>query len=244
MRFKNRLISSYQNKVYRKTNDRFYYHEFLKNISKFFNYKEKLKILDIGCGSGGLSIFLSKKFLNSEFYCIDKDSKNIIYAKNMVKKLNLKTKINFTCKDFGKFSSKEKFDLVICSGFLCFFSDFKQPLNKMLKFIKNKRSKIMIFGDFNSSGVDKIVKFKSTNHAKTGVWMEGFTSYSIKTIKNYLLKKKYKLKEIRFKLPKNIGKFKGDPVRSISRILQGYGRLIFNKANLIFEFYTLIISKK
>ena len=79
---------------------------------------------------------------------------------------------------------------------------------------------------------------------QTGAWMEGFTSYSIKTIKNYLLKKKYKLKEIRFKLPKNIGKFKGDPVRTISRILQGYGRLIFNKANLIFEFYTLIISKK
>ena len=50
---------------------------------------------------------------------------------------------------------------------------------------------------------------------KIGVWMEGFTSYSIKTMQP-IFKKKYKLKEIRFKLPKNIGKFKGDPVRSIS----------------------------
>ena len=43
---------------------------------------------------------------------------------------------------------------------------------------------------------------------------------------------------------RNIGNFNSDPMRSISRLLSGYGRIVFNKANLIFEFNTLIVKKR
>ena len=59
----------------------------------------------------------------------------------------------------------------------------------MIKFIKSKNGKIYLFGDFNSSGVDKIVKFRNNNQKGTKKWLSGFSSFSIDTIKKYFLKK-------------------------------------------------------
>ena len=114
----------------------------------------------------------------------------------------------------------------------------------MIKLINPKKGKIFLFGDFNSSGVDKIVKFRNNNIKRTKEWMDGFSSYSIYTIKKFFSKKKFDLKIVKFKLPKNIGNFNSDPMRSISRLLSGCGRIVFNKANLIFEFNTLILKKR
>ena len=63
----------------------------------------------------------------------------------------------------------------------------------MIKLLKNKNSKIIIFGDFNSSGIDKIVKFRNVNNKKINYWLEGLNSFSIKTLQDYLVKKEYKL---------------------------------------------------
>ena len=239
------MTNSYQNKVYRSSNYiKFYYLEIFKHASKCFKYKDKIDILDLGCASGDLVIFLSKKFSNSKITGIDTDVKNINFGKKKIKSRKLEKRINLLNYNFTKFPTNKKFDLIIASGFLCFFDDFKKPLNKMIKLLKNKNSKIIIFGDFNSSGIDKIVKFRNVNNKKINYWLEGLTSFSIKTLQDYLTKKKYKLYKTKFNLPKDIGSFNNNPIRSISRILKGYGRIIFNRVNLIFEFHTLTISKK
>ena len=225
------MINSYQNKVY-------------KNIATYHNYKEKLEILDLGCGNGDLCFFLSKKFINSNFYGIDIDKKNIQFALRRSKFLKQKKRFTFINKSFEKFKTKKKFDIVIASGFLGYFIEIKKPLNKMIKLIKSKNGKIYLFGDFNSSGVDKIVKFRNNNQKGTKKWLSGFSSFSIDTIKKYFFKKKFKCKIKKFYLPYNIGSFNSDPIRSISRLLSGYGRIIFNRANLIFDFHTLIIKRK
>ena len=51
------MTNSYQNKVYKKIQKRFYHDEFNKNIANYHNFKEKLDILDIGCGNGDLCFF-------------------------------------------------------------------------------------------------------------------------------------------------------------------------------------------
>ena len=53
----------------------------------------------------------------------------------------------------------------------------------MIKLIKSKNGKIYLFGDFNSSGVDKIVKFRNNNQKGTKKWLSGFSSFSIDTLK-------------------------------------------------------------
>lgn len=238
------MINSYQNKVYKKSQKRFYHDEFSKNIANYHNFKEKLDILDIGCGNGDLCFSLSKKFSNANFYGIDLDKNNIKFAIKRAKLFSKKKKFTFIHKNFEKFNTKKKFDIVIASGFLCFFTDINKPINKMIKLINSKKGKIFLFGDFNSSGVDKIVKFRNNNIKRTKEWMDGFSSYSIYTIKKFFFKKKFDLKIVKFKLPKNIGNFNSDPTRSISRLLSGCGRIVFNRANIIFEFNTLIFKKR
>ena len=238
------MTNSYQNKIYKKIQRRFYHDEFNKNIANYHNFKEKLDILDIGCGNGDLCFFLSKKFSNSNFYGIDVDKNNIKFAIKRTKLSSKKKKFTFINKNLEKFKIKKKFDIVIASGFLGYFTDVNKPLNKMIKLINPKKGRIFLFGDFNSSGVDKIVKFRNNNIKGTKKWMDGFSSYSIYTIKKFFLKKKFDLKIVKFKLPKNIGNFNSDPMRSISRLLSGCGRIVFNRANLIFEFNTLIFKKR
>ena len=115
------MINSYQNKVYKKIQKRFYHYEFNKNIATYHNYKEKLEILDLGCGNGDLCFFLSKKFINSNFYGIDIDKKNIQFALRRSKFLKQKKRFTFINKSFEKFKTKKKFDIVIASGFLGYF---------------------------------------------------------------------------------------------------------------------------
>ena len=83
---------NYQNKIYLKSNFRYYHKEFHKNLSYYFQNKEKLDILDVGCGNGDLIFFLSKKFINSKFLGIDMDKNNIKLAN---KKLKLLIKKNY-----------------------------------------------------------------------------------------------------------------------------------------------------
>ena len=237
------MINSCQNKVYKKTRKRFYHSEFLKNFAYYYSYKEKLDILDIGCGNGDLSFYLSNKFINSKFYGIDYDKNNIKFANRKSKLLNKNKQLRFKNINFRKFKTKKKFDIIVAAGFLGYFDDFKNPLNKMIKLINPNKGKIYLFGDFNSSGIDKIIKLRN-NNIKENNWMTGLSSYSTESIKRHLKKKKYHLKVKKFYLPKNIGNQNSDPMRSISRLLNGFGRIIFNKANLIFDFQTLIISKK
>ena len=82
------MTNSYQNKVYRSSNYiKHYYLEIFKHACKCFKYKDKIDILDLGCASGDLVIFLSKKFSNSKITGIDTD------AENTVNVLNIKIKL-------------------------------------------------------------------------------------------------------------------------------------------------------
>ena len=147
----------YQNKIYQLKNNRILQRdiELIKLIKKNFSNSNKLEVLDVGCGNGDLIEKLNKIFPNINFLGIDID-------KNLIKKAN-KRKLNnctfMTC-NFINLVKKKKFDIVIASGLISFFSDYKKPLKRLIYFLKNSKSRIFIFGRFNSSNIDVKIKIR------------------------------------------------------------------------------------
>ena len=89
--------------------------KFIINAINKFKIKTKkgsIKILDVGCGEGDISFHLAR--LNYRIVATDSDKDAIKYCKNISKFKNLK----FVLSDAENMSSKEKFDVIICSEVL------------------------------------------------------------------------------------------------------------------------------
>lgn len=84
-------------------------------IEKEISYNKKLKILDIGCGTGRHSIELAKRGYNN-ITGIDLSGSMLNRAKEKAKKLNLT--VDFQNKDARKLNFSDEFDLAImlCEG--------------------------------------------------------------------------------------------------------------------------------
>ncbi len=87
--------------------------EFLVDlIKKGINNNESLKILDIGTGSGCISISLAKIFINSQITGIDISSDAISVA-NENKGLNKVSNVEFVNKDLFTIDNFEDFDVIV-----------------------------------------------------------------------------------------------------------------------------------
>lgn len=82
---------------------------FLDKIEKTSNYN----ILDIGCGSGCLSIVLANYYENSLFYAIDKSKKALKVAKKNIGIFCKNKNIILLHKDFFKYKPDFRFDVII-----------------------------------------------------------------------------------------------------------------------------------
>lgn len=80
-------------------------------LNNFKVKEEKLKILDIGTGSGCLAISLAKEFINSEITAIDVSQKALFVAKKNINKYNLSERINLKLSDIKNLN--EKFDIIV-----------------------------------------------------------------------------------------------------------------------------------
>ena len=85
--------------------------ELVFNIINFEKTNKKLKILEIGTGSGCIAITLKKNLITPSVTSLDISKKAIEIAKENASLL--KIDINFVCKDFFHFSTKEKFDVIV-----------------------------------------------------------------------------------------------------------------------------------
>ncbi len=85
--------------------------ELVFNIINFEKTNKKLKILEIGTGSGCIAITLKKNLITPSVTSLDISKKAIEIAKENASLL--KIDINFLCKDFFHFSTKEKFDVIV-----------------------------------------------------------------------------------------------------------------------------------
>ena len=85
--------------------------ELVSNIINIEKINKKLKILEIGTGSGCIAITLKKNLITPSVTSLDISKKAIEIAKENASLL--KIDINFLCKDFFHFSTKEKFDVIV-----------------------------------------------------------------------------------------------------------------------------------
>ena len=132
----------YKNKSYKKETN---YIE--KVLNKYAG--KKLRILELGCGSGGHAFELKKK--GHDIIGLD-SSKNMIEIAN---KKNFNNEITFIQKDLKKFTSNKKFDVVILLFHVVNFLKQKKELKILsANSYKNlKKNGIIIFDFIHLNGV-------------------------------------------------------------------------------------------
>lgn len=91
------------------------------------NYKSAL---DIGCGSGLLSLKLAQ--LGMDVTGIDFSSEMINMAAQVCAGKDIKGKLDFTCVNLMDFNSQRKFDAVIALGFFDYIKEPQAYLDKMI----------------------------------------------------------------------------------------------------------------
>ncbi|MHA1784446.1 MAG: class I SAM-dependent methyltransferase [Candidatus Helarchaeota archaeon] len=91
-----------------------FYDEMLETLVSIlpFPVKKKIKIIDLGCGTGTLAQKLKQKYPNAVIICLDVAEGMINLAKQ---KLEQYSDIKFQVKDLHNHEFKEKYDLIISS---------------------------------------------------------------------------------------------------------------------------------
>ncbi len=130
----------------------------IKNIinNNFFNYnkidEKKLRILDLGCGTGENTVAFAQYFIKSQIIGIDASKSSIILANKLKKTLKLKNLIfkikNIQSKNFNKIG---KFNFIVCAGVLHHLSNPKKELIKITKILD--KNGILVLKIYNKNGL-------------------------------------------------------------------------------------------
>lgn len=113
-------------------------------------YKSSGKVLDLGCGSGGLSLDLAKK--GFDVTCIDISKTAIKKIKEEAEKREVK--INAICKDIEEFEVKEDYDIILMLGILQFIGKKGEDYIKKIQERTKKRG-INIIDAFRNKWLPK-----------------------------------------------------------------------------------------
>lgn len=106
-------------------------------LGSWINYENPKKILDIGTGTGLLTLMAAQKFPNAEITAIEIDTEAYEEAKENVKNCPWKHRITLINEDFKEFTKKtaEKYDLIISNP--PYFENQLKPPNFQKKIAKH-----------------------------------------------------------------------------------------------------------
>lgn len=105
-------------------------------------------ILEAGCGTGQMSIFLSR-FMRT-IYSIDISKGSLIAANNFIKKNNLKNINLFRMNIFKLFFQKNYFDVIISNGVLHHTRNAEIAFSELVKYLK--KDGLIIIGLYHKYG--------------------------------------------------------------------------------------------
>jgi len=209
--------------------------EMIEFVKSDFRNDEEFSVLDIGCATGNFINLIKENFPKAKGHGFDISKELILLAQN--RKLN---ECDFVTADMLTYAPSQNFDLIIASGVLSIFDDFREPLLKWLDWMKQDGS-FYIFGNFNSRNIDTIISFRN-NQIGNSNWEGGLTSYSVETLNNFLTEEGYTAIFKRFNLKIDISEHE-DPIRTFTKITQDGERIVMTGANIITELYFLKIKR-
>ena len=194
---------------------------FYKNEKRFSNPKQsfielfkilkvnpKDTILDVGCANGELLYNIRKKYRENKLSGFELLPSLIKTAKkNLPKDINIH-KIDIT----KKINVRENFDIIIISGVISIFDDYKKPLKALLKILK-PNGKIFIFNHFNKYNIDVFIKYR-TRSKNQNILQSGWNIHSIKGLKDFFKENGKKTRVFKFKPKKSFKGKLNDPLRS------------------------------
>ncbi len=114
-------------------------------FDKFLKKDENKNCIEIGCVPGRFLVYISKKF---GYRVYGLDFADISPVENLFKKENI-TNYKLYKKDFLKFKSKEKFDVVTSFGFIEHFDDYDTIFKKHINLMKKDGLFILEMPNFN-----------------------------------------------------------------------------------------------
>lgn len=198
--------------------------------------KPDVAILDIGCATGRTIQELSERLPLASFTGIDTSAKLLEIARdNLVGKHASMIQV-----DAMAFEPQEKFDIIIASGILSVFEDFRVPLERWLSWLA-PGGVMHVFGRFNSRAIDTIVRFR--NHHTNCQWEGGITAYATSTVSSYLdqLGLEHDFRRFRFRgeIPES-----ADPIRTYTVNTVDGDQIVLNGANVVAEHYFLTIHNR
>lgn len=193
------------------------------------------KILDIGCADGLFCKSLHKSLPDAKITGID-------LSVDLIKRANAKQIPNcsFEITDVRKYNPRSKFNIVIASGILSAFQEFPSIIDTWISWL-DKNGVLFVFGRFNTEDIDTQIKFR--NNFNNSDWEGGYTAYSIQTISKFLNEKSVSYNFTKFNLDIDLPKT-NNPVQTYTVNTTDGRKLIINGANLIADFYFLVIKKK
>lgn len=123
-----------------------------KIIFPILDKNPKIKILEIGCGTGQLVSEIVAKYQNINYFGIDAANAMVEIAQKQNKNLT------FESIPIEKYETNENFDLIICTHAFPYFPEKEKTLKKISGFC-NKGAKIIIANASCNSIKDKIITF-------------------------------------------------------------------------------------
>lgn len=229
---KNTQVDTYKERI----EPKFHELRLLEIIEKKFSPEFNGRVLDIGCASGAFLKLLSEKYFSANLCGFDFSNEMVSLAKERLGDI---LNVDVVYANALTFEPESKFDLIVASGILGVFEDIEVPLDRWLSWLCPGGT-MFLFGCFNKMDIDTIVRFR--NNYKGSDWEGGLTSYSLESVKRYLDSKGLKFEIEKFNLPISLPR-QEDPIRSFTVDTVDGERLILNGANILTDFYYVIISK-
>ena len=207
----------------------------VEKASEFINSIHNPSILDIGCATGDLVYYLSKIFPQAK--CVGLDVRNDLLESARKEVPHIK----FILSDISNKNTlpNEKFDVVFMVGVHPIFDDVFHIFDNVIHMLK-ENGRAYIFGIFNDSDVDTLVKVKDSS--VEGPWKVGWNLFSKKSVKDYLKNKDLSCKFTDWEIPIDILKT-DDPLRSWTFKDENGNRMVINGTGILHTFSLLLISK-
>lgn len=238
--------------------------EYIGNILDLKNQKNG-KILDAGCGIGGTSLYLAKKYPKIEFIGISIGRKQIDFANNFAKD-NKISNVKFIYRDYLNTNFPDNtFNGIFALESASYALDHKKFINEMKRILKPGGRLVIIDGFLNNELLGTIPKkiykkycysFGNTNLAIISKYKKMLSLNGFKILQQNNLNKhvRHSMVQISFELLKRFSKkkskvnFSSNKLNPKNKLSKGFFQNIFLSAFLglckIIGFYSIVSIKK